>query len=78
MALGAVMCLSNLYVFFKTGWSMGVTITAWILSFALFRGLEALRLARPPLTTLDNNALTTAAASRAAPRWRSTGSSTAS
>ena len=26
MAIGAVMCLSNLYVFFKTGWSMGVTI----------------------------------------------------
>ena len=25
--LGVVMCLSNLYVFFKTGWSMGVTIT---------------------------------------------------
>ena len=34
MAIGAVMCLSNLYVFFKTGWSMGVTITAAILSFA--------------------------------------------
>ena len=28
MLIGGVMCLSNLYVFFKTGWSMGVTITA--------------------------------------------------
>lgn len=25
MLIGAVMCLSNLYVFFKTGWSLGVT-----------------------------------------------------
>lgn len=58
--LGAVMCLSNLYVFFKTGWSMGVTITAGILAFALFKGLAALRFGRP-LTLLENNALTTVA-----------------
>jgi uncharacterized oligopeptide transporter (OPT) family protein len=61
MAVGALMCLSNLYVFFKTGWSMGVTITAAILAFALFRLLGALRVARSPLTALENNALTTVA-----------------
>jgi uncharacterized oligopeptide transporter (OPT) family protein len=61
MVLGVVMCLSNLYVFFKTGWSTGVTITAAILAFALFRGLESLRLAKTPLTALENNALTTVA-----------------
>ncbi len=61
MALGCVMCLSNLYVFFKTGWSMGVTITAGILAFSLFRGLQALRIVREPLGTLENNALTTVA-----------------
>jgi len=61
MALGTVMCLSNLYVFFKTGWSMGVTITAAILAFALFRLLGAARLARRPLGALENNALTTVA-----------------
>jgi OPT family oligopeptide transporter len=61
MAIGAVMCLSNIYVFFKTGWSMGVTITAAILAFAFFRLLEALRLTRTPLTALENNALTTVA-----------------
>jgi len=61
MALGAVMCLSNLYVFFKTGWSMGVTITAAILAFALFQMLGAARLSRRPLTALENNALTTVA-----------------
>ncbi|MBL8142234.1 MAG: OPT/YSL family transporter, partial [Acidobacteria bacterium] len=52
MLLGGVMCLSNLYVFFKTGWSMGVTITAAILAFALLRLLAALRLSTRPLTAL--------------------------
>jgi uncharacterized oligopeptide transporter (OPT) family protein len=61
MAIGAVMCLSNLYVFFKTGWSMGVTITAAILAFAVFRGLQAVGLVRQPLTSLENNTLTTVA-----------------
>lgn len=61
MLIGAVMCVSNLYVFFKTGWSMGVTITAGILAFALFRGLQSAGLARAPLTALENNALTTVA-----------------
>lgn len=61
MTIGALMCLSNLYVFFKTGWSMGVTITAAILAFALFRLLGVLRVARHPLTALENNALTTVA-----------------
>ena len=56
MLIGAVMCLSNLYVFFKTGWSMGVTITAAILAFALFRGLQATGLVRRA----------------ARPRWRTT------
>ncbi len=59
MVIGAVMCLSNLYVFFKTGWSMGVTITAAILSFALFQLLRVARLGGRPLGTLENNALIT-------------------
>lgn len=61
MALGAVMCISNLYVFFKAGWSMGVTITAGILAFALFKGLYAARIVKTPLGLLENNALTTVA-----------------
>jgi OPT family oligopeptide transporter len=61
MAIGCLMCLSNLYVFFKTGWSMGVTITAAILAFALFQLLAAARLTRTPLGALENNALTTVA-----------------
>ena len=49
MAIGALKCLSNLYVFFKTGWSMGVTLTACILAFASFQGLKAIKLVRRPL-----------------------------
>jgi uncharacterized oligopeptide transporter (OPT) family protein len=60
-AIGAAMCLSNLYVFLKTGWSMGVTLTACILAAALFRGLQATGLVRRPLGALENNALTTVA-----------------
>jgi uncharacterized oligopeptide transporter (OPT) family protein len=61
MLIGGVMCLSNLYVFFKTGWSMGVTITAGILAFSVFRLASLLRITERPLSALENNALTTVA-----------------
>ncbi len=57
MVLGAVLCLSNLYVVLKTGWSLGVTVTACILAFALFRGLKAMHLTRADFTVLENNAM---------------------
>lgn len=46
--LGGVMALSNLYVGLKTGWALGVAVTACILSYAAFRvvpmnGLQAPR-----------------------------------
>lgn len=59
--IGAIMCLSNLYVFFKTGWSQGVTITACILAFAAFQMLRATGVAKQPFGVLENNALTTVA-----------------
>jgi putative OPT family oligopeptide transporter len=40
MLLGGLMCLSNLYVSLKTGWSMGVAITAVVLAFAIFSALS--------------------------------------
>src|ERR1700689_1389410 len=61
MIIGVVMCLSNIYVFFKTGWSLGVTLTACILAFAVFQALRATGLVRRPLGALENNALTTVA-----------------
>ena len=59
--IGGVMCLSNIYVFFKTGWSIGVTLTACILGFAIFQALQSSKLTRRPLGVLENNALTTVA-----------------
>ena len=59
--IGFVMSLSNIYVFFKTGWSLGVTLTACILAFAVFKAGEVLRIVRTPLGPLENNALTTVA-----------------
>ncbi|HUS26865.1 MAG TPA: OPT family oligopeptide transporter [Kofleriaceae bacterium] len=61
MLIGGVMCISNLYVFFKTGWSSGVTLTACILAFAVFEAGRAIGIVRKPLTVLENNALTTVA-----------------
>lgn len=61
MLIGFVMCLSNLYVFFKTGWSLGVTLTACILAFGVFQFLHGTRLVKRPLGALENNALTTVA-----------------
>lgn len=61
MLIGAVMCMSNLYTFFKTGWSIGVTLTASILAFAFFQAVKALRIPAEPFGPLENNALTTVA-----------------
>ncbi|WP_257454029.1 OPT family oligopeptide transporter [Archangium lipolyticum] len=57
MLIGAVMCLSNLYVILKTGWSLGVTITACILSFATFGALRAVGLVKTEVSALENNAV---------------------
>lgn len=63
MIIGAVMCLSNLYVVLKTGWSLGVTVTAAILGFAVFRILVWTRLVKKPLGLLENGAIASVAAS---------------
>lgn len=57
MAIGMVMCLSNLYIILKTGWSMGVTITACILAFSLFNLLREARVFRQEFSPLENNAM---------------------
>jgi len=60
MFLGALMCLSNVYVSLKAGWSMGVAITSCILAFVIFQALtKTFRLA--PFTILENNAMQSAA-----------------
>lgn len=52
--LGFLLAFTNLYIGLKTGWAMGVAITACILSFALWNGLMTLRLARSPMSILEN------------------------
>lgn len=53
--IGVVMCLSNLYIVLKTGWSIGVTVTACIVAWALFSSLAALRVTKRPFGLLENN-----------------------
>jgi len=57
VALGGLLCLSNLYVVLKTGWSLGVTITACIAAYALFALARGLGLTRTALGALENNAV---------------------
>ena len=57
------MALSNLYVGFKTGWGLGVTITACILAYALFSGLKVIvpSLRDKEFTILENNMMSSVA-----------------
>ena len=60
MAIGAIMCVSNVYVGLKIGWSMGVSITSCILAWVVFTTLSRIfRLSE--FTILENNAMQSAA-----------------
>jgi uncharacterized oligopeptide transporter (OPT) family protein len=63
MLIGAVMSISNLYVGLKTGWGLGVTITACIIAYAVFKVLERIVPAyrNDPFTILENNTMSSAA-----------------
>src|SRR5579885_444103 len=62
MALGGILCLTNLYVGIRTGWTLGVGITSVILSFAMFKMLAKLNLGHE-MTVLENNAMQSIATS---------------
>ena len=63
MIIGGVMSISNLYVGLKTGWGLGVTITASIIAYAVFTTLERVVPAwrNRPFTTLENYTMSSAA-----------------
>lgn len=63
MLIGGVMSISNLYVGLKTGWGLGVTITACIIAYAVFRFLEVVVPAyrNDPFTILENYTMSSAA-----------------
>ncbi len=56
-ALGGVLSVTNLYIGLKAGWGFGVAITASILSYAIWTTLYRLRIARAPMTVLENNCM---------------------
>ena len=60
-ALGGLTGLSNLYVGLKTGWSLGVVITASVVGWAIWTALLRLRIARSPMTILEINAMASTA-----------------
>lgn len=61
LLLGWLMALSNLYVGLKSGWGLGVEITAIVLGFAIWKVIHTLRLSRRPLGMLENNIIMTSA-----------------
>jgi uncharacterized oligopeptide transporter (OPT) family protein len=61
--LGGVLSLTNLYVGLKAGWGFGVAITACILSYAIWAALLRVRVARTPMTILENNCMQSTASS---------------
>lgn len=63
MLLGGLMALSNLYVSLKTGWSLGVTITAAILAFGVWSLIGKLFPRMEPFGPLENNAMQSVASS---------------
>jgi len=62
MFLGGILCLTNLYVGIRTGWSLGVGITSVIMSFAMFKALSKLQLGAE-MSVLENNAMQSIATS---------------
>ena len=61
--LGGVLSLTNLYVGLKSGWGLGVAITACILSYSVWTALYKLGLAQTPMTILENNCMQSTASS---------------
>src|SRR3989339_495893 len=57
--LGGFMSLSNLYIGLKTGWGLGVAITACILSFTIWKTLRTLLpfLFKTDMSILENNCM---------------------
>jgi OPT family oligopeptide transporter len=63
--LGGFMSLSNLYIGLKTGWGLGVAITACILSFSIWKTLRLTLpfLFKTDMTILENNCMQSTASS---------------
>ncbi|MCH7228892.1 OPT family oligopeptide transporter [Haloferula sp. A504] len=65
MLLGSIVSVTNIYVSLKTTWSIGATITAAIVAYAIFKGLEKVsaRVRNKPYTVLENYMMASTACS---------------
>jgi len=61
--LGFFLAFTNLYIGLKTGWHLGVAITACILSFTVWSMMQKAGLAKTPMTILENNCMQSTASS---------------
>ncbi len=61
--LGFLLAFTNLYIGLKTGWHLGVAITACILSFTIWSFFVRSGLAKTPMTILENNCVQSTASS---------------
>jgi len=61
--LGFLLAFTNLYIGLKTGWALGVAITACILSYALWTLLVRSGAARSQMTILETNCMQSTASS---------------
>jgi uncharacterized oligopeptide transporter (OPT) family protein len=55
--LGFFLAFTNLYIGLKTGWYLGVAITAVILSFSIWTTLQRLGVTKNALSILENNCM---------------------
>jgi putative OPT family oligopeptide transporter len=55
--LGGILSLTNLYIGLKSGWGIGVAITACILSYAIWTTFVKIGLVKTPMTILENNCM---------------------
>lgn len=55
--LGFLLAFTNLYIGLKTGWGLGVAITACILSYSIWSGFRTLGIAKSQMTILETNCM---------------------
>jgi uncharacterized oligopeptide transporter (OPT) family protein len=61
--VGFFLCFTNIYIGLKAGWALGVAITACIVSFATWSVLLRLKIAKTPMSILENNCMQSVASS---------------
>jgi uncharacterized oligopeptide transporter (OPT) family protein len=65
MGLGALLCVTNVYVVLKTGWSLGVALTSSIVAYGLFRVFGAAGLAKRAFGPRENGIVVSVASAAA-------------